>query len=471
MGLALRLIPWNRTLVGWDEWILSTISSRWALVALPEGNLYDLIVPTYYSYPPAFFWLQGLTIFLFGPHPLVWRLVPGLAGALCVALAYLLGREARDEWSGWMAGLLSLSAMYLAFHDTVTIDYLMAAALLGSLIFLLRTLRRPAFGTLLAGVFLASLACFIKYHAVVFYAIVCGAVFAMPVTRRLIHGKRWLVFAVTALVLPISLLAIEGLTWHFYGFAKTHLAEVLRVMTWPSYVAAFDGTGYVQPPWYYYFAYCWITLGPLVCLLCLAGIATALWSPQTRVRFLLAVFTLYALWATTAGLKNARYFIPAVFVAFVLAGVFLSVLKQGRQGRLLAVLLLSAAIIVSGIRTAVRLEAYLTESAHHEQVYAFVNENTPKDALIITESEPFWRGNDIGVHPIKRDVVEPGLENVFDKGDYFISHEMAYELMRAGAIRPAPDFLEDRAMALETWDLVLDLGKGRARVRVWRKPN
>jgi len=128
-------------------------------------------------------------------------------------------------------------------------------------------------------------------------------------------------------------------------------------------------------------------------------------------------------------------------------------------------------LIVSGIRTAVRLEAYLTESAHHEQVYAFVNENTPKDALIITESEPFWRGNDIGVHPIKRDVVEPGLENVFDKGDYFISHEMAYELMRAGAIRPAPDFLEDRAMALETWDLVLDLGKGRARVRVWRKPN
>ncbi|MEA3365575.1 MAG: hypothetical protein U9Q79_08035, partial [Candidatus Hydrogenedentes bacterium] len=66
VGLALRLIPWNRTLVGWDEWILSTISSRWALVALPENNLYDLIVPTYYSYPPVFFWLQGLTIFLFG---------------------------------------------------------------------------------------------------------------------------------------------------------------------------------------------------------------------------------------------------------------------------------------------------------------------------------------------------------------------------------------------------------------------
>ena len=469
-GLLLRLIPWNHTIVGWDEWILSTISSRWALVALPNGDLYDLIVPTYYSYPSAFFWLQGLAVYLFGPHPLAWRLVPVFGGALCVGLAYLLGREARDDWSGWTAGLLALSSLYLAFHNTVTIDYVMAAAMLASLIFLLRTLRRPALGTLLASVFLASLACFFKYHAVVIHALVCGAVIAMPTTRRLIAGKRFLAFAAVALALPFGLLAMEGLTWHFYGYGKTHLAEVFRVMTWTSYVPAFDGPAYVQPAWWYYFGYCWVTLGPLVCVLCLAGIATALWIPQDRIRVLVVILALYALWASTASLKNARYFIPAMFLAFVLAGVFVSALKDNPRGRLLGVLLLGAAVVASGVRTGFRVDDYLTASSHHEAVYVFINENTPKDAVVVTESESFWRGNDVGVHPMKRGIVEAAIEDAFDMGGYFISHEMAYELMKAGAIQPAPDFLDERARVLETWDLLLDLGEGNARVRVWRKP-
>lgn len=456
--------------MGWDEWILSTISSRWALVALPTGNLSDLLVPTHYSYPPAFFWLQGSTVYLFGPHPLVWRVIPALAGALCAGLAYLLGRHARDEWSGWTAGLLALSALYLAFHETVTIDYVMTAAVLGSLIFLLRTLGRPALRPLLASVFLASLACFIKYHGVIFHALVCGTVIAMPTTRRIVSGKRFFVSMATALLLPLVLLALEGLTWHFYGFGKTHLAEVLRVMTWTSYVPAFDSTAYVQPSWHYYLAYCWVTLGPIVCVLCLAGLVTAVWIPQARVRLLLVMLAVYAFWAATVSLKNARYFIPAVFLSFVLAGVFLSILKESNRGRVLAVLLLGAAVLASGVRTGVRVNAYLAESAHHEQVYTFINETTPGDARIVTESESFWRGNDTGVHPMKRTVIEAAVEDAFDKGDYFISHETAHELMKAGAIQPAAGFLDDRARAITTWELLLDLGEGNARVRVWKKP-
>ena len=90
---------------------------------------------------------------------------------------------------------------------------------------------------------------------------------------------------------------------------------------------------------------------------------------------------------------------------------------------MLAVLLLGAAVLASGVRTGVRVSAYLTESAHHEQVYAFINETTPGDARIVTESESFLLCNDTGVHPMKRTVIEAAVKDAFDKGDYFISHE------------------------------------------------
>jgi len=127
-----RLIPWNRTLVGWDEWILAGIATRLGCCALPSGQLYEILVPTGYSYPPFPFWLSGALVYCFGPGALVWRLPTILSDGAAVAMVFVLARRVGGTLAGWTAGLLAWSTLYLAFHDTVTLDFLLSFWVLAS---------------------------------------------------------------------------------------------------------------------------------------------------------------------------------------------------------------------------------------------------------------------------------------------------------------------------------------------------
>ncbi len=468
---AIRLIPWNRTLAGWDEWILTSIFVRLGQWALPKGELYEILVPTGYSYPPFYLWLNGLMVYVFGSSPLVWRILTILFDAGCAAMAYFLGRRVGGRLTGYICGILSVVAPYLSFHDTVTLDFALTFWILLSIYLFLRAQDNDNVRMLLWSVFFGSIACFTKYHGVVYFATLCVMLVAIPGTRKLIQGKKIFLFAGTALFLPCVLLAVEGLTWKFYGWQKTHVAEVFRVMEWTSWVADFGSDAYVKPKWHYYFVYCWIHLGPAICVLSLAGMGTMLLKPTRDVKYLLIILVVWMLWASSSGLKNARYVLPMVYVAFVFVGLEIKALSERRWGKAMASIIVIVMLGTSSWRLAGRVQDYLATSDRHEQVYEVINENIVEGDLVFSEAVSFQIpfGTRFGL--MRGKVIGPSQKTWRNDFDYIIAQEDAFEMLKTGVIVDVHgEYLRQRESFVREWDVLLDTGEGKQRTRVLRRP-
>ena len=470
--LVIRLLVWDNRLVGWDEWILTTISSRVGLSWLPRGDWYDLLVPTGYSYPSFFFWLNGILIYLLGATPLIFRLVTVLSDAASAAMAAALGRRIGGHWTAWTAGLLASSYLYLSFHDTVTIDFLVSFWVLLSVRLFIAALDRNDRRLMLLSVFLGGLGCFTKYHGVVYFATLCTMVLVIPTTRNMLRRKKFVSFAAAALAFPCLLLALEGLTWHFYGFAKTHLAEVFRVLTWTSYVQdPFTGE-LTRPQWHYYLAYCWTQLGAVTCLLVLAGMAVALKRRTRDTMVLLAIVVVWMLWATFSELKNARYILPAVFLMLIFAGIPLRELaRTGPIGRVVAAILLVWVTLAGFWATWLRIRDYLDTADRNGRVAQGVNTRTPPEAVVLAESVLFQATDPVGIEPIKRLVITPETPQWERRISYFISDEGAFEMLAKGVIPSQEGYVAERERIVEEWSVLLDIGTGKKRVRVLQRPD
>jgi len=467
-ALAVRLIPWNRTLVGWDEAILTTVSSRWALQFLPERDLYQLIVPTSYSYPSLWFWLNGILVRFLGPAPFVWRLATVLSDAGCVAMIFVIGRRVGGSWAAWAAGLLACSGLFLVFHDTVTIEYLLCLWILLSVYLFLRCIEENHRGFLLAAVFFGSMACFTKYHGVVYLFVLCVLLIVIPQTRAMVKGKYFWAFAATALFLPCVMLAQNGLTWYMYGWEKTHIDEVLTVMNWRSYVSDFRGDGFIQPKWHYYFVFCWHNLGPLLCVLGIAGIGGALLRPRRDRVLLLAIIACWMLWTSIGNPKNARYCLAAVYLFLLFPGFLLARLVQ--WSRLVPITLLAAAVAVASWGTAHRVSRYLESSRNRDLVYDTINARTEQDAVVFTDSLCFQHFAVAAPGPLERELRFVDGPAWQDRADVLIVHDLAYEMYKAGAIATDKAYLAERETILAEWNLLADVGDGSDRVRVLEKP-
>ena len=467
--VATRLIPFNVTLVGWDEWILTGISVRLARFYMPTHEWYDILVPTGYSYPPFFFWLNGGLIAILGTAPLVCRMVTIASEAACIVTICVLGQHLAGRFAAWAAGLLAFATLYLSFHETVTMDFLLSFWILLSLLFLLRCVRDAKAGDLVWAVFFSSVAVFTKYHGVVYHAILCALIVLLPATRRMLRGRTLFGCVVVALALPCALLALEGLTWHFYGYNKTHIAEVIRVMGWTSYVQDPSTGRIVEATWGYYFRYLWHMLGPVVCVLGAVSMGYALAARRLDLAVIAIVVGLWFLWASTASLKNARYILPGVIMIYPLAGAMLHrIAQQGRYGKGAAIAVLALAGCVGLWDTRARVGAYLREAAMQQTVYDYVRDRIPTDAVIFAESAPFQWGMSLrsgAVRPMRN----PENPSAFDDAQYAIMHEWGHQLIEGGAIPSAKGYLERRDAAVNDWDKVLDLGAGRERIVVLRK--
>lgn len=471
--MAIRSLPGNVTLVGWDEWILATVVARLGLVALPQGELYDILVPTGYSYPPLYFWLSGPLVTLFGPEWWVLRLPTSLSDAACVAMVFVLGRRVGGPLVGWTSGLLSLSALFIAFHPghTLTIDFTLSIWILLSLDLFVRGYDEDRRGLILWSVFVGSLACFTKYHGVIYYAMLCAAIVIMPRSRAMVWRWRFLPFAAVAMFLPCTLLAIEGITWKFYGWEKTHIAEVFRVMTWDSWVRDPFSGEVERTTWYFYFAFCWARLGTVVCMLSVAGAVTVLAQRRRYALLLLAMIALWFLWASTANLHNPRYVLPMVYLCFVFVGFLLKTMWDRPKLRLVAVLLLALAVGDSLGRTAQRVRDYRRVAGEHDAVHAYVNVETPEDARFLADSRLFQTWDQVGLSPIQRKVLGPDWVTWESEADYVIMHGVAERMMAAGMLPVHQTYRDQWEEVRATWTEVFRVGEGDDRVRVLQRPD
>lgn len=469
LTLAMRLIVAGCTLIGWDEWILATIVSRLGLWAIPEGRLYDILVPTGYSYPPFFFWIGGLLVYLFDASPLVWRLPTVLSEAAAAAAVCLLGRRLGGRIGEWTAGLLAVATLYLSFHDTVTLDFLLSFWIVLSVYFLLRAQdeRRVLFAVL--SVFAGSLAVFTKYHGVVYLGPLCILIALHPKTGWMLRGRRVVWFAAAAGVLPALMLAIEGLTWRYYGFEKTHIAEVLRVMTWTSHVQDPYTGRFVIPQWHYYLVYCWALLGPLVCGLCVFAGITAIRRRDPRAMLVLGFVLLWFVWASTGSLKNARYVLPAVYLSYALAGLPLQAWARRSGGGRAALVVISLAVGLGALHTGERIAAYRAQAAWHGRVHRLVDEELPDNALVVSDSLVFQTATRTSISPMKRPVADPPF---FAEADitHVITVEEAYDFLQVLGNPANRPYLEARERIVAEWRLLLDVGEAEKRIRVFERP-
>ncbi len=458
MTFALRMAPGNRGIVGWDEWILAAIASRWALWFAP------------YSYPPFHFWVSGALVWLFGPEPIVWRFPSIVSDAGAVALTCLLARRLGGAWAGWSAGLLAWGCLYLAFHETVSLDYMLSFWVLLSLVSYLSAMSRGSSVRLAFAAWCGGMACFTKYHGVVYLATLCALMAAEPDSRRLLRGRWRVIVPGAAIVMPVIMLVIEGGTWRFYGFSKTHLAEVWRVMHWISYVVD-PVTGAVEnPSWIYYFAHAWKTIGPLWCGLALMGMAFTAVGRCRDGRVLLIVLAAWLLWASTGNLKNARYALPMAYVACVFGGLAIAAVASAPKGRGAAALLLASTLAVGLWDVSVRLRGYLEEERRNAAVYAYINERTPANALLLSEGMAFQADDAVGIAGVKRKVITPETPGCFAKADYAVIDARSFDLLRHRVIPSSPGYVEERLRAARDWPEAFRAGDGRMTVRVLQRP-
>jgi hypothetical protein len=292
----------------------------------------------------------------------------------------------------------------------------------------------------------------------------------MPQSRRLVHGKRFLLFCGAAMALPVVILALDGLTWRFYGFQKTHLGEVIRQAEWTAYTADPSSGEIITPRWHYYFEHCWVTLDWPICLLCAAGIVAVLTGRRREQLLCLAVAATWFTWATATDLKYPRYVLVALYFFYVCAGVALQELARTRLGKPLAVGVLGVVVVVGLAGTRQRVNTYLAEVGVHETVYEVIHSETPEGEVVFSESRSFeeasmWR------RWIRRPVVGP-YPGVWEKEpDYVVADDRFYDLLRSGALDDiSKTYLADRDRVLQEWQPLYDASDQGVPIRVLRRP-
>ncbi len=463
---------------GWDEWILTGISQRVGQRFLPELDFNDLMSPTVYSYPPFFFWVNGAVIGLFGPGMASYRIVTALTEALAVVLVAAIAWERGARLHvAMVAGILASASLFLAYHETVTVDYMLSCAVLASVLCLLCCERRPAPRWLFAALLLGGLACFVKYHGVVYHAMLCAIAAAWPRTRNALFAGDSILerartcgaYAAAALFFPLLLLAIEAYTWYEFGWSRTHIAEVFRVMTWDSFVVGPLSGRIERPGWPYYLVYTLVEAGPLVCAALLAGAAAALARPSPGQIIIAAIIVGWFLWASTASLKNARYVLPAVMLAFVYAGALLEH-AHGRPGRkYVAYATILLAFCQGAWFSGARAAAYVRHAAQAEAMLAAISEHVPPGATILSEAEWYGYAREYG-GVLQPRLISPISPRWQDEADALLTHARAFEMRERRMLYAQEDYLEQRRNLVEEWPKVFDTGTGPHRQTLHLRP-
>ena len=141
IGLMLALLTMTCVLFAarLDHPLLEPEEARYA--EIPRQMLLDgrFLTPVlhgedYWQKPPLLYWLVMLSYQIFGVHDWAARLVPALAGFLCVVVTTLWAWRTLGFWSGLVSGtMLTLSMRFLYLAGMLSMDGLLCAFVLAGL--------------------------------------------------------------------------------------------------------------------------------------------------------------------------------------------------------------------------------------------------------------------------------------------------------------------------------------------------
>lgn len=98
----------------------------------------------YFEKPPFFYWLQTLSVHMFGLGEFSMRFMTALMALLGVIFTYLTGRRIYNRLTGWLASLiLASSLLYYVMARFITIDMTLSVLLSATLFSFIFVLRAP----------------------------------------------------------------------------------------------------------------------------------------------------------------------------------------------------------------------------------------------------------------------------------------------------------------------------------------
>lgn len=132
-------------LFDWDE--INFAEAAREMLATGEYAYVQINYEPFQEKPPLFFWLQALSMRIFGINEFAARLPNALCGVLSLVTLFYMGRRWRDEQFGlWWAGLYAASLLPHFYFKSGIIDPWFNFFIFTGIYFLVRTHQVPARG-------------------------------------------------------------------------------------------------------------------------------------------------------------------------------------------------------------------------------------------------------------------------------------------------------------------------------------
>ncbi len=352
------------------------------------------------------------------PYFLLGRLVSAAAGVASVYLLYRLGREAFGRPAGLVAALfLAVAPLHVAYSHMAVTDVTATALSLLALLLLLRAARGAGVRWLLAGALVAGLATSTKYNLglLVLPATVAGVYAGRAAARAAAAGtaaqvaggaagaaaRVWAWARLLGLRVYLPMLAAFLVGSPFIVLDPGHfLHDFLRqnrIMArgW----LGFEHTG--NGLWYNLHVNLQGTLGVVLLVLGLAGLAWALWR-HTRLDLLLAPYAIvYVAYISTWKELADRYLLPVVPLLILLA-VRLCLELAGarpswRKVAVPVVAVLLAVAVVAPLTASLDVDRALAGTDTRARAKAWIEGNVPAGSVVALETSgpQLVRGRDV----------------------------------------------------------------------------
>ncbi len=312
-----------------DHPLLEPEEARYAEIPrqmLIEGHLWTPILhgEEYWQKPPLLYWLVMLSYQIFGVSDWAARLVPGLAGILCVGITTAWAWRTLGFWTGFVSGaMLTLSARFLYLAGMLSMDSPLCACVLTGLatghLALTEKRSRIRWSLLLAG----ALALGVLTKGPVAFVLIL-----VPLIALAFFDRRCRFWSLGESCLYGVLVALFAGPWFVLMAlnAPEAAGEFLWLHNVQRYFAPLD---HEKPAWFYVPS---LFLGALPWTLLMVPALPYLWTKSQRAgerrpaplgAFILA-FAWCVLFFSLSGCKRPAYILPAFPLLALILGTFVT---------------------------------------------------------------------------------------------------------------------------------------------------
>lgn len=202
--------------------------------AFIDGAANNIFAVGWFSFPSFFYFLESLSIRVFGNTAVALRIPSALAGALTVSLVFLLGRALFGRLAGWLAAIFLIGFHFHIHFSRLGLnniwDGLSIVLVLGAFWYGWRNDRRAYF--LIAGLWLGLAQYFYVSSKITVVLVPLWAGLAFFLDREKLKKHR----ADLAFLILTALIVFAPMGWFYFNNPSEFMAPIVRVRLSPEWI-------------------------------------------------------------------------------------------------------------------------------------------------------------------------------------------------------------------------------------------